>query len=164
MASMKDKAHYSGKAGGKAGAAQQQAQKRVNMAEALSMLERGRTTEAVAAELGVSLSTAQGYRRELIRSGRWKPVNYRHTEQRHAFLKANINKPLEWFVEKTGMAKSTLARDLKKLGRTDIKLSDDITGKGKLAGSSEKLRLEFADCHKWARIHKAMTTKQRVQL
>ena len=153
-----------GKAGGKAGAAQQAATKRINMMETLKMLQGGNTTEAIAVKLGVSLSTAQTYRRELMRSGKWEPTNFRLRAVRINFMQANIGQPLDWFVEKTGMAKSTLARDLKKLGRTDIKLNKYVTGKQSPIGSNEMLAREFRDCYKWNAVHRAMTTRKEMRV
>lgn len=160
MAELNNKSKH----GGQAGANAQAAEKRARMHEMIGYLDRGFNTNNIAAILGVSLSTAQGYRRELIRTARWKPRNFRLTDVRHEFLRANIHRSLEWFVEATGMAQSTLARDLKKLGRKDIKLTDEITGKSPLTGKNKKLELEFVECKKWNAIHKAMTTKQQVVL
>ena len=130
---------------------------------ALPLLQQNMTTNEVAAELNLASSTMQLYRRELIREGRLKPVNYRNTKERHEFIKQNIDKPLAWFVERTRMAQSTLARDLKKLGRTDIKLNKYVTGKQSPIGSNEMLAREFRDCRKWNSVLRAMTTRKEMR-
>ena len=138
--------------------------KRMKISEAARMMRAGVSVERIADEIGLSVSTVETYRRELVRAGKLEPSNFRSTVQRHEFIRANINQPLEWFVAKTGLSPSTLARDMKKLGRDDIKLSSYVTGKGKVTGKNELLSREFRECARWNCVFASMTTKREVTL
>lgn len=149
---------------GDAGRETRSSMKRERVIKALELFRGGLTIQQVAGRLDISPFTAKQYRRNLIREGKFVPRNMMSKIDRMAFMKANIHQSVEWHSEQTGIALSTIARELKQLGRKDIKLSDYVNdGKSSNRGT-EHLYREYKICDKWNSVYRAMTAKQQVVL
>lgn len=133
-----------------------------DLARCKQLLESGDHIESIMCIMRKGRSTIEKYKRELMDSGQITDRRkMRNTSERQAFIKANETESIDWMARNTGMSRSTIVRDLRAMGRTDIKRNKSNLGHKTEASI---ISAEFGACRHWNAIFKSMTTKQGVQL